>query len=85
MVKKPPTNAAYAGLIPGIERSPGGENDNSLQYPCLQNPMDRGDCWATAKRSPKSQAQLSNYYGSQEIKYGREGNKGQTSFSSVFW
>ena len=35
--------------------------------------------------SQKSQARLSNYYGSQEIKYGREGNKGQNSSSFVFW
>ena len=28
-------------LIPGLERSPGEGNGNSLQY-CLENPMDRG-------------------------------------------
>ena len=30
-------------LIPGLGRSPGGEHGNTLQYPCLENPMDRGD------------------------------------------
>ena len=30
------------GLIPGSGRSPGEENDNPLQYSCLENPMDRG-------------------------------------------
>ena len=30
-----------AGLIPGSERSPGGENGNPLHYSCLDNPMDR--------------------------------------------
>ena len=30
------------GSIPGLGRSPGEENGNSLQYSCLQNPMDRG-------------------------------------------
>ena len=30
------------GLIPGLGRSPGEGNDNPLQYPCLENPMDRG-------------------------------------------
>ena len=29
-------------LIPGLGRSPGGGNDNPLQYSCLENPMDRG-------------------------------------------
>ena len=28
------------------ERSPGEGNVNPLQYPCLENPMDRGACWA---------------------------------------
>ena len=34
-----------AGLIPGLGRSPEGGNDNPLQYPCLENPMDRGTWW----------------------------------------
>ena len=29
-------------LIPQLERSPGGGNDNPLQYSCLKNAMDRG-------------------------------------------
>ena len=28
------------GLVPGLERSPGGGNANPLQYSCLGNPMD---------------------------------------------
>ena len=35
------------GLIPGSRRSPGGENDNPVQYFCLENSMDRGALWAT--------------------------------------
>ena len=45
MVKNPLVNAGYArdmGLIPGLGRYPGGENRNSLQYACLENPMDKG-------------------------------------------
>ena len=30
------------GLIPGPGRSPGKGNGKPLQYPCLENPMDRG-------------------------------------------
>ena len=40
--KSLPTNAGEArgvGLIPGWERSPGGENGSPLQYSCLENPM----------------------------------------------
>ena len=35
-------NAVYPGLIPGWGRSPGEENGKTLQYPCLENFMDRG-------------------------------------------
>ena len=30
------------GSIPGLGRSPGRGNGKSLQYSCLENPMDRG-------------------------------------------
>ena len=33
-------------LIPGLRRSPGGEQGNPLQYSCLEDPMDRGAWWA---------------------------------------
>ena len=45
MVKNLPANAGDTGdvgLIPGLGRPPGGENGNPLQYPCWENPMDRG-------------------------------------------
>ena len=35
------------GSIPGLESSPGGGNNNPLQYLCLENPMDRG-AWQAA-------------------------------------
>ena len=40
-------NARYAGSVPGSGRPSGGGNGNQLQYSCLENPMDRGDWWAT--------------------------------------
>ena len=36
-----------AGSIPGLGRFPGGGYGNPLQYPCLENPMDRG-AWCAA-------------------------------------
>ena len=45
MVKNPPAKAGDTGdtgSIPGSGRSPGGGNDNPLQFSCLENPMDRG-------------------------------------------
>ena len=35
-------NAGDRGSIPGSGRSSGEGNGNPLQYPCLENPMDRG-------------------------------------------
>ena len=35
-------NAGDLGSIPRLGRSPVEENDNPLQYSCLENPMDRG-------------------------------------------
>ena len=45
LVKNLPTNAGNVrdvDSVPGLERSPGEENGNPLQYSCLENSMDRG-------------------------------------------
>ena len=42
-----------SGLIPGLGTSPGEGNGNTIQYPCLGNPVDKGAWWV------KSQIQLS--------------------------
>ena len=41
VVKNPSANAGEMSSIPGLERSPGEGNDNTLQYSCLGNSMDR--------------------------------------------
>ena len=46
-VKASACNAGDLSLIPGSGRSPGGGNGNTLQYSCLENPMDGGAWWAT--------------------------------------
>ena len=43
-----------ADLIPGLGRSSGGGHGNPLQYPCLDNLMDRGAWLATVHRVSKS-------------------------------
>ena len=35
-------NVGDTGSIPGLGRSPGEGKGNTLQYSCLENPMDRG-------------------------------------------
>ena len=54
-------SACSAGIMvfdPWVGRSPGGGNGNTLQYSCLENPMDRGAWWATVHGIPKSQIRL---------------------------
>ena len=49
-VKNPSANEGPTrdtGSIPGLERSLGAGNGKPLQYPCLENSMDRGAWWAT--------------------------------------
>ena len=45
VVKNLPANTGEvkdAGSMPGLGRPPRGGHGNSLQYSCLENPMDRG-------------------------------------------
>ena len=44
--------------IPGLERSARGGHGNSLQYSCLENPMDRGAWQATVHRVTQSWTQM---------------------------
>ena len=59
-LEEPACNAGGLGLIPGSGRCPGGGNGNSLQYSCLENPMDRGAWRATVHRGANSWTHLNN-------------------------
>ena len=54
VVKKPSANAGDTSSIPRLRRSPGEGNGNSLQYSCLENPVDRGAWWVTVHRVAES-------------------------------
>ena len=58
--KESACNAGDLCLIPGSEGSPGEGHDNSLQYPCLGDPMDRGAWWTTVHGVAKSQTRLND-------------------------
>ena len=47
-------NAGDLGLIPGLGRYSGEGNGNSLQYSCMENPMDREASQATVHGITKS-------------------------------
>ena len=42
-------DAGGAGSVSGLGRSPGRRHGNSLQYCCLENPMDKGTWQATVQ------------------------------------
>ena len=60
--KNLPVNADVRdkGLIPELGRSPGGGHGNSLQYSCLENPMDRG-AWQLQSMGSQSQTWLKQF------------------------
>ena len=59
VVKNSPANAGNVGSIPRLGGSPGEGNDNSLQYSCLENSMDRGAWRATVPGVTQSQTRPS--------------------------
>ena len=64
VVKYPPASAGDTreeGSIPGLGRSLGGGQGNTLQCSCLENPMDRGAWWATVHRVTKSWTRLKQF------------------------
>ena len=52
---------SHVSSIPVSGSSPGGGNGNLLQGCCLENPMDRGACWATVHGVAKSRTWLSTH------------------------
>ena len=61
VIKNPSTNAGDTrdmGLSPGSGRSSGEGNGNSLQYSCLESPMDRGAWRDTTHGAAKSRTRL---------------------------
>ena len=72
-VKNPPANAEderHAGSIPGSGKSPWEGNGNPLWYSCPENPMDRGDLWATVHEVAKRWTWLSMHVHTDMNMYG---------------
>ena len=64
VVKNLPANAGDArnmGLIPGLGRSPGEGNGSPVEFPCLENPMDKGAWKSTIRGVTKSWSRLTDF------------------------
>ena len=64
MVNNSPANAGDirdSGSVPELGKSPGGGHGSSLQYSCLENPMDGGVWQATVHGVTKSQTPLNDF------------------------
>ena len=62
--KESPCNAGDigdVGLVPESGISPGGGNENPLQYSCLGNPMDREAWWTIVHGVKKTGTRLSTH------------------------
>ena len=57
VVKNPPVSAGNVrdvGSVPGSGGSHGGGHGNSLQYSCLDNPVDRRVLWVIVHKATES-------------------------------
>ena len=61
VVKNMPASTGGEGSFPGLGRFPGEGRDTPLQYPCLENPVDRGAWQAMVHGVPESQMRLSDW------------------------
>ena len=68
-VKNPRASVGEPGSIPGLGRSSGGGNGNSLQYSCLGNPMDRGAWRATVTVGHHSETKQQQLQKAQSLCY----------------
>ena len=60
--KESTCNEGAPGLTLGSGSFPGEGNGYPLQYSCLENPMNRGDWWATVHGVTKSRTGLSECF-----------------------
>ena len=84
VVKNQPANAGDVkdmGSNPGSGKSPGGEQDNPLQYSCLAKPMDRGASRATVHRVAQSRTRLKRL---SKWKYGTSSSS-ESCYSANNW
>ena len=56
VIKNLPADLRDMGSILGSGRSAGGGNGNSLQYSCLENPIDREAWWDIVHRFAVSES-----------------------------
>ena len=72
VVMNPPANVGDVCSVPRLGRSPGGKNDNLLQYSCLENSMDRG-AWRTTVHGVTKVSDMTEQLNKKKKKKERDG------------
>ena len=85
VVKNLPAYAADVGFIPGLGRSAGEGNGNSLQHSCLENPTDRRAWWATVHGVAKSRTSLVTEHSTAHTSIKKRKKKTLVPNSVTFW
>ena len=87
--KESTCNAGDPSLIPGSGRSPGEGSGSPLQFPCLENSMDRGTDgpWDCKESDTTEQLTLSLFHPSQLIwnSLSKLTSNDYTFFSQFYW
>ena len=83
--KESTCNTGDLGSVPVLGRSPRRGQSNPLQYSCLENPMDRGACWATVYGVTQSQMWLKQLitHACRQSWWGKNMKLGQVKFIDV--
>ena len=67
VIKNPCANAGDEGSISGLGRHPGGGHGNTLQYSCVENPMDGGAWWAAVHRFAQLDKTEATYHACMQV------------------
>ena len=82
-VKNLPACVRDPGSVPGSGGAPRGGHSNPLQYPCLENPMNRGAWWAAVHGVAQSRTHNERRRVSREGAFWAEGSASEKAWRAL--
>ena len=73
----PSLQCGRPGFSPWVGKILWRRKGTLFQYSCLENPMDRGACWATVHGVAKSQTRLSDFTFTFMLKHSQQTRSGR--------